>query len=324
MMSDEQIEALKQKFGEALKTNVNFNELTTVGIGGPAKAFLGLASKGGLIEALNFVFENNIPFLIIAGGSNLLVSDRGVEKLVIKIETTGIETENGLVKVSSGTPLQNLVDFTIKNGLAGVNKMTGIPGSVGGAIYGNAGAYGQNISQFINKVTCWNSGKLEQLSKDQCAFEYRHSRFKETKQVILEVYFDFPKGDPETLATEASECLALRLKKYPPGVKCPGSFFKNLITTEVSQEVLAKLPERKDTFGKLPAYVFIEGLGLKGKRVGNIKIADYHGNLFINLGGGSALDFWNLAQEVVKKTQEKYGLILEPEVQLINLPPLIY
>lgn len=323
-MSDEQIASLKNKFGEALKENVNFNQLTTVGIGGPAKALLTVKSRVGLIEILNFVLENKIPFFIIAGGSNLLVSDDGVEKLVIKIETTGIEIEKEQVRVDSGTALQDLVDFTIKNSLAGANKMTGIPGSVGGAIYGNAGAYGQNISQYLNRVICWNNGKLEELTKINCGFEYRHSRFKETKQVILEAYFAFPKGDPETLANEANECLALRLKKYPPGVKCPGSFFKNLITAEVPPDVLAMLPERKDTFGKLPAYVFIEELGLKGKQVGNIKIASYHGNLFINLGGGKALDFWKLAHEVVKKTQKKYGLILEPEVQLINLAPLTY
>ncbi len=115
----------------------------------------------------------------------------------------------------------------------------------------------------------------------------------------------------------------LRLKKYPPGVRCPGSFFKNLILAKVPKEVLAMLPARKDTFGKLPAYIFIEELGLKGSQLGDIKIADYHGNLFINLGKGRASDFWLLAHQCAQKTKDKYGLILEPEVQLVNLPPLI-
>ena len=199
--------------------------------------------------------------------------------------------------------------------------MTGIPGTVGGAVYGNAGAYGQTISDHIKGVSVFDGGGKVFLEKKDCIFGYRTSGFKKNNSIILEVEFDFPEGDSDILDKEAKKCLALRLKKYKPGLKCPGSFFRNFYTSEVPIEVLSKLPQRLDTYGKTPAYIFLEELGAKGDQIGNVKIADHHANLFVNLNHALASDFWQLAHKWYKKVKDKFGVKLENEVQLINLPP---
>ncbi|OGE31028.1 UDP-N-acetylenolpyruvoylglucosamine reductase [Candidatus Daviesbacteria bacterium RIFCSPHIGHO2_01_FULL_44_29] len=322
-MLDEYLKILHNEFSE-LETDKSFRELTTVEIGGPAKAFLEVKSSEELVKALIVVKTHSIPYFVIGGGSNLLVSDQGVDKLVIKVATRSIVVEEGLVRAQAGTSLQELVDFSIKNSLTGIQKMTGIPGTIGGAIYGNAGAYGQMIGDHLEFVSAYDLEKQEVviLTREECGFEYRSSAFKTNGCVILDATFKFSPGDKESLSRESSEVLAMRLKKYKPGLKCPGSFFRNLFTSEVPKSALEKLPPREDTYGKTPAYVFIEALGLKGRRVGDVEITDFHGNLFVNLGNGTAQDFWDLAHLCYQQVKDRFGVELHPEVQLVGLPSI--
>lgn len=308
--------------------NFPLNKITTLGIGGSAKEFVVVKTEAQLKEVLEYAKEHYLHYYIVGGGSNLLVSDKGVDFLVIKNEITGINVipaQAGIQKVivKSGTPLQELVDFTIAHGLSGLQKMTGIPGTVGGAIYGNAGAYGQTISDNITNVVVLNSFQdLQTLSKDECGFSYRDSIFKKTKQIILEITFNLEKGSPEELAKEAKDILSQRLIKYPTDIKCPGSFFKNIPAETLSMKIVSKLPKDKIPFGKINAGYLLEAVGAKGDKLGNIEIAPYHANLFINKGGGTAKDFYNLAKKYAKLVKEKFGISLEPEVQLVNLPPI--
>src|SRR5579884_3898009 len=229
-----------------VQKNILLKNLTTLEIGGPTQEFAEVTSEDQLKEALQYARENHLEILLIGGGSNLLISDEGFPGLVIKNRITGIETDGEVVKVKGGTPLQDLVNFTIEKGLAGANKLTGIPGTIGGAVYGNAGAYGQTISDFIEKVVVLPNlviasdlkerGNLV-LTKENCRFSYRDSNFKNTKDIILEVHFKFPKGNTETLREESAETLQKRLLKYKPGIKCPGSFFKNVLMDNLSEEL---------------------------------------------------------------------------------------
>lgn len=303
---------------------MDFKNLTTLEIGGPIKEFSEAKTEQELSEILKSSIVNHKSFLVIGRGSNLLVSDEGFEGLVIKNETYGIEQKEDTLVVKSGVSLQELVDLTIEKGFSGIHKLTGIPGSVGGAIYGNAGAFGQAISDNLVAVTALNPETLETftLSKKECEFEYRDSGFKRTKKIILEATFKLSKADPNTLEQESQEVLEKRLKKYPPGVKCPGSFFKNLFIKDLPEEVQKQIPKERDYFGKVPAWFFLDAVGAKGAQKGQIKIAPYHGNLFINLGEGRAEDFYNLAKKYFLRVKEKFGIELEPEVQLINLPSL--
>ncbi|MDO8618531.1 MAG: FAD-binding protein [Candidatus Daviesbacteria bacterium] len=344
--------------------NFQMKNVTTLGIGGPAEKFVSVTSESDLIEAIKYASENNLAYLVIGGGSNLLVSDAGVDKLIIKNDIKGIDVipakagihknhawipdqlpKGGCVvrddkvtlSVKSGVSLQDLVNFSIQHGLSGLQKMTGIPGTVGGAVYGNAGAYGQTISDHITSVVilgrtqseAWrttpeseDSGQARvTLTKDQCEFNYRDSTFKKNEFTILEVTFQLETGDTETLQKEADEILSKRLVKYPKGIKCPGSFFKNIVAETLTKAVLEKVAD-KVIYGKLPAGALLEEVGAKGDSQDGIEIADYHANLFINSSNGTAKAFYDLAQKYVKLVKDKFGITLEPEVQLINLPPL--
>lgn len=304
------------------ETNFPLSQITTLKIGGPARYFVSVTSNEQLIEAITWAKHNQLQFLVIGGGSNLLVSDNGTGSLVIKNEIEGIEKEVRFLKVKSGTPLQHLVDYSIAQNLAGLQKLTGIPGTVGGAVFGNAGAYGQTISDHLREVICFNGSEIITLQKDECEFDYRDSIFKRNGYIILEVIFKLDVGEAKKLRKEADETLGKRLIKYPAGIKCPGSFFKNLVAEKLPKEVLKNIPKAMIVYGKLPAGSLLEKVGAKGDALGQIEIAAYHANLFINKGGGSASDFYSLAKKYVEKVKEKFGISLEPEVQLINLPSL--
>lgn len=316
------MDQLKQVFGYKLQENVSLKGITTVGIGGPARWFLTIKTLVELKQAISICKQNQIKFFLMGSGSNLLISDSGLDRLVIKAEVTGITQDPDGLTILAGTPLQYLVNFTIDHNLSGAQKLNGIPGTVGGAIFGNAGAYGQTISDYLTQVLAFDGQNEVILSKPECQFSYRDSGFKRNNLIILSAKFNFPIGEKTNLKQEADQVLVQRLQKYHPSLKCPGSFFKNLILENLSPEVLNKLPPQKDTYGKIASGAILEEVGAKGDRLGNIQIAPYHGNLFINLGNGTAQDFWSLAKKYHDKVLEKYGVALEPEVQLINLPPL--
>lgn len=294
------------------------SQVTTLQIGGPAKDFQVAKTESELIK----IIMANQDFLVIGGGSNLLVSDEGVNKLIIKNEIVGTEQNGNKVIVSAGTILQSLVDYTIQRNLSGLQKLTGIPGTVGGALFGNAGAYGQTISDHLIEVKAFDGEKIIILTKEQCQFGYRDSGFKRNRQTILEVTFLLEEGKSQILAQEASDILSKRLIKYPKGIKCPGSFFKNLVAAEIPADILKTIPQELIVYGKLPAGTLLEKIGAKGQTLDGIEIATYHANLFINNGGGTAKAFHDLAKKYAKKVKGKFGITLEPEVQLINLPPL--
>ncbi len=299
-----------------------FSKITTLQIGGPIKKYTAVKNQDELISEVKDALQNSLEFLVIGGGSNLLVSDSGYSGCVIQNNTAGILKEGQTLKVKSGTILQDLVNFADDNGLGGLQKLTGIPGTVGGAVYGNAGAYGQTISDHIKEVKIFDGQKIVTLSKNECGFEYRDSIFKESKDVILEVTFELEPGDSKILYQEANEVLQKRLIKYPKGIKCPGSFFMNIIAENLPKEVLEKIPKNMIVYGKIPAGALLEEVGAKGDNLGAIEIANYHANLFVNKGGGKAEDFYNLAKKYFQKVKDRFGIELKPEVQLINLPSL--
>src|SRR3989338_3116237 len=308
------------------QNNYPLSQITTLQIGGPARQFVAVTTQQDLIEAIKYAHQNSLPFLVIGGGSNLLVSDEPVNKLIIKNEVEGITKVVRFLTVKSGAKLQHLADYSIANNLSGLQKLSGIPGTLGGAIFGNAGAYGQTISDYLREVICVKpqTGEVITLQKDECEFDYRYSIFKKNGWIVLEVIFKLDLGKSKDLRKEADEILEKRLIKYPKGIKCPGSFFKNLVAEKLPKEILKKIPQEKIVYGKLPAGSLLEMVGAKGDKLGEIEIAPYHANLFINKGEGKASDFYTLAKKYAHKVKQKFGITLEPEVQLINLPPLVH
>lgn len=317
-------EVLKQIFGEQLKINEPMSAHTTLEIGGSAKFFLEVKSQEMLLKVLTLAREHLLSYLIIGGGSNLLVSDEPLDLLVIKNSIQGISQPDQTLTAASGTPLQNLVDYSIEHGLAGLQKLTGIPGSIGGAIFGNAGAYGQTISDHLIEVSCLDPKTLEivKVSQQDAQFAYRDSGFKTNGLIILEASFALSPAKVETLKQESTQTLKVRLEKYKPGIKCPGSFFKNILVSQLSPEILAKIPSERIVYGKIPAGFLLEAVGVRGLKYGQIEIAPFHGNLIMNLGEGKASDFYQIARECIQRIKSQFGITLKPEVQLINLPDL--
>lgn len=313
---------LEQAFGSRLKKGLALRDFTTLGIGGPARAMVVAHTREELIDAVRMAREEGTPLLLLGGGSNLLVADAGVDSLVIKNEVAGIERTGEDVVVQSGSLLQDLVDFSVANGLAGLQRMTGIPGTVGGAVFGNAGAYGQTISDHLEEVVCFDGRRLVSFAKDECQFAYRHSAFKTNGCVVLAARLRLPKEDAEALAADARAVLTQRLAKYPPGLRCPGSFFKNVLAETLPAASLELIPPERVIHGKVPAGFLLETVGAKGQRLGDIEVAAASANLFVNRGNGTAADVVALAARLAGKVKEKYGIELVPEVQLVNLPPL--
>ncbi len=304
-----------------IKNNYSLANITTLKIGGSAKKFVAVENLDELIEAIKFARDNNLEFLVVGGGSNLLISDSGVNKLIIQNKFSGIQQEGNILKVKSGTILKDLINYSIQLGLSGLQNLSGIPGTVGGAVYGNAGAYGQTISEHLIQITAFNGNNEENFTRDECSFDYRYSEFKKNHYTILEISFELEPSTEELLSTQSQEILEKRLVKYPTGIKCPGSFFKNIVASTLPQEIAEKLKD-KIVYGKLPAGSLLESVGAKGATLGDIEIAPYHANLFINKGRGTAEDFYKLAKKYAELVKEKFGITLEPEVQLINLPKI--
>lgn len=309
-----------KKQSRDVRENVSFTSLTTLKIGGPARLLVEVQDEGALKAAVRTANDANVLFLVVGSGSNLLVNDDGFDGLIVKNNISGIERRGSLVTVKGGTQLQDLVDTANKHSLAGFEKMAGIPGTVAGAIYGNAGAYGQTISDYLSRVRVYDGKNDLWMEKEECDFGYRDSIFKRKKNlVILEVEFgNLIRKDPEELKIVSKETIKKRLEKWYPDIKTPGSFFKNVIVESLSPEVLSKIPTDKIMYGKIPAGYLLEEVGAKGMRRGDVQIAPHHGNLFMNVGRASAADFYSLAKEYQQKVKEKFGITLEPEVQLVG------
>lgn len=306
-----------------IRQNISLKEYTTLKIGGKASYFCQVSSKSQLIKALIFAQKKKLPYFILGGGSNLLISDQGFPGLVIKNEIRKVVGFKRLIKISSGMPLSTLVSLTIQKSLAGAEKLTSIPGTVGGAIFGNAGAYGQAAGDFLVKVIALDTEKNQQLvlTKKDCQFGYRDSIFKRKPYVILEVHFQFPLGDKKELLEAAKLIMLERVKKYPQNFQSPGSFFKNILAQDLPAKILVKIPPGKIIHGKIPAGFLLESVGAKGQRLNQIQVLPNHANFFVNLGQGKAADLYQLAQEQAEKVQKKFGIKLEPEVQFLNLLP---
>jgi UDP-N-acetylmuramate dehydrogenase len=296
---------------EELTRRTLLSELTRFGLGGPA-----MVADVSTPEDLAAALENQ-PHTLIGGGSNLVASDEGFPGTVIRYTASDLQIDGPLVHAGAGLVLQHLVDATIDADLEGIHTMTGIPGWVGGAVYGNAGAYGHSIHVFIESVRYFNGTRVCEIDNAACEFRYRESIFKRRKDwVILGATLRLPQAT-SAIRTEANRILKIRNEKYPPTLKCAGSIFKNLIVAELPESVREQIPASVVREGKVPSAYFLEQVGAKGMFAGDIRVADYHANLIYNSGTGTAAQVRHLIELLKSLVTENYGLTLEEEVQYI-------
>ncbi len=296
---------------------------TRFGIGGPADLYAETSSAETFICALDAARASGIETVVIGGGTNLIVADQGFRGIVLRYRAQRLESNGTCVRADAGAELQDLVDFTIALGLKGLETLAGIPGSVGAAIYGNAGAYGHSISERAVSVRFYDGAQIRTISNGECQFRYRESIFKARKEwVILSTELLLEPADAGVLQKTATEIVTVRNQKFPVTMKCAGSIFKNLIMSELPPQVATLVPATVVREGKVPAAWFLEQVGAKGLRRGRIQVATYHANLVYNEGGGTAADLCALIADLKRRVQERFGLVLEEEVQYVGMEPV--
>ena len=284
-----------------LKQDVLLKNYTTFKIGGKAKYFYKAKTKEELIKAVKAAKKLKLPFFILGGGSNLLVSDKGFDGLVINFKFSTFNFQNNKIFCEAGTPFALIVSEARQQSLTGVEWCIGIPGTVGGAIRGNAGAFGESIGNIIKQVEVFNSEKekIENYSQKDAGFAYRESIFKKRPElVILSAELELKIGNKKEIQKKMKEYLDYRKNSQPLEFPSAGSIFKNPSDISAGQ--------------------FIDQCGLKGKRIGNVEISKKHANFIINLGDGKAKDVLKLINLMKKQVKDKFNIQLEEEIQYVG------
>ena len=290
-------------FLPAVRKNVLLKNYTTFRIGGPARYFFEAKSKDDLFLAIKTAKRFNLSFFILGRGSNLLVSDKGYKGLVIKIKSSKIKSQKDVKTIfaEAGVSLIQLVNFSFKKALTGLEWASGIPGTVSGAVFGNAGAFGKSMKDAVVKIEVFNAKtlKFETYNSKDCKFAYRESIFKKKKHLIItSVIIKLKKGKKIKIKKKIKECLGRKKKSQPLNYASVGSIFKN--------------PNKKSA-GKL-----IEDCGLKGKRIGKAKISEKHTNFIVNLGDARAENVKKLINFAKKAVKKRFGVSLREEIQYLG------
>jgi UDP-N-acetylmuramate dehydrogenase len=299
----EVFENLFETLGDDLKQNEKLAPHTTFGIGGEALFFFVARRPEDLIRAILIAKESKIPFFVLGRGSNVLVSDSGFQGLVIKNQCDRIFLNDNKIICQSGVKLEDLVNLGGENSLSGLEFAAGIPGTVGGAVYGNAGAFGKTVGDLLTKAVILNSeGNIERIEKAYFEFGYRESKLKKTKDILLSATFELEKGEKEKIKKEIHKNLEERKKRLPQKEKSAGCFFKNVI----------------DGRKKIPAGFLLEQVNAKKMREGEAAVFKRHANILINSGKAKAEDVRRLADLLKRKVKEEFDIDLEEEVVYLS------
>jgi UDP-N-acetylmuramate dehydrogenase len=303
-----------------IQENVPLHRLTTFCLGGKARFFTEAATGREVAEALEFADERKLPVFLLGGGSNVLFSDNGFSGLVIHLVPGEIEIEGAELTASAGIPFPEVVERAAAAGLAGLERLAGIPGSFGGALRGNAGAFGAEIGDVTRCVTFLSraSGLQQRIGTGNCRFAYRTSLFKsDPDAVILSATLSLAPGhDPAELSRIMAETREKREKKHPQNARCAGSFFMNpVVDDEHLRGEFAKDTGLTPKDERLPAGWLIDQAGLRGKRLGGAQMSPLHPNYLINVGGAKAEDVVMLASLVKTRVRDLFGIQLKEEIQ---------
>lgn len=305
-----------------LKRNVSLAPLTTFHIGGKADYFVKVTGAIELAEAIEYADLKKLPIFIFSGGSNVLFSDKGFAGMVIQMKDGGIKVLDDKLFCGAGVSLLDVVNTACSVGLVGMEKMAGIPGSLGGAVRGNAGAFGTEMGKIVTSVKAYtkDTGMLREYNREMCGFGYRMSIFKkDSNLVIISAEIKLVSGDKDLLMKIANETIAIRESKHPQEARCAGSFFMNPIVKD--EKLFAEF--EKDTGvesrdKKLPAGWLIDHVGLRGKRIGGAMVSAKHPNYLVNVDNATAEDVLMLASLIKTRVRDELGVKLQEEVQCVG------
>lgn len=312
-----------------IKKNVILAPYTTFKIGGPAKFFCEVNEEEKLKEAFDFAQKNNLEIFVLGGGSNVLISDNGFDGLVIRLRNLEYKFFDSRVFCDAGVKLSKIVNEAFENNLSGMEWATGIPGTVGGAIRGNAGAYGGCMANFLksvkvleikkNQKILFNNFSFKKYLSSDCEFGYRNSIFKKNKHLIIwSCIFQLQTGEKNEIGRKMKDIFEKRKKNLPLGFSA-GSFFQNPIVK--NKELIYKFEKYSGTKcreGKIPAGWLIEEVDFKGKKIGDAKVSEKHANFVVNLGHAKAEDVIILSSLIKQKVRNNLGVQLKEEIQYIG------
>ncbi len=288
--------------GSLLK-NEAMSKHTSYGIGGPAKAYVKPKDEVDLSNILKFASKHKISTFFVGSGSNILVSDDGIDGIVITLGNSlkKLIIEGTSVYCQSGVMLGKFVKECISRSLSGVESLIGVPGTVGGALIMNAGAFGSEISNYLKKVTVMTmSGELRRYKADDIQFSYRNSSFQ-NNEILISAEFELIQSDKKSVVEKKSMASGGRKKSQPLKYRSAGSIFKN--------------PDEG------AAGFYIEKAGLKGSKSGDAEISPIHANFFVNHGSAKASDIVELIRLARKTVKEKFGIMLELEIKTLGFKP---
>lgn len=298
-MNIQQILEQENILKEKIQYNVSMSKYTSFKVGGPAECLIKIETLEELKQILEIAQNNNIKTTIIGNGSNILVKDKGIKGIVLKIEIKKFELskENELI-VGSGNKLGEIAQKLAKEEITGFEFASGIPGTIGGAIRMNAGAHGSEMKDVVKTITYINkNGKINTIENSQAEFEYRKSIFSRNDFIIIEAKMQFSKGNKEEIQAKMQEYLTYRKEKQPIEYPSAGSTFKR-----GKDFITAKL---------------IDGCGLKGYKIGGAQISEKHAGFIINTGNATAEDILRLIEYTKKQVYDKFGKEIEPEIEII-------
>ncbi len=291
---------IRKSFNGRIELNEPLAKYTTFRIGGPADLYLEPLDKEGAVSLVAYLRAQHIPFFLMGNGSNLLVSDDGVRGAVVNLEA-GFNyvsaAPDGVITAGAGIKLAKFVDFCIGHGKQGAEMLAGIPGTLGGGIIMNAGAYGGEISDHMLAVEVIRGDRLVTIAKEEAGFAYRTSALQ--NDVVLEASFRFPEGDVAEMKAKRRATMLKRNSSQPVQWPNAGSIFKN-----PPGDYAARL---------------IQEAGLKGTRVGNAEISELHANFIVNMGGASSADVLALIDIARNAVREQFGVTLELEIKLVGI-----
>jgi UDP-N-acetylmuramate dehydrogenase len=301
-MSASIVEELAARLGKQVRRDVSLAPYTSARIGGPADVLVTVNSADELAAAISLLWNAQEPYLILGGGSNVLVSDAGVRGITILNRAKGVQFEAGRqpkVRAEAGVIFSNLANRCASKGLSGLEWAATVPGTIGGAVYGNAGAFGGDTAHSLLHADLLTAAGREQWDPEKLAYGYRTSVLKrgEVKAVVLAAELSLRNATKEEVAAKISEFSERRRTTQPPGASM-GSMFKN---------------PQGDAAGRL-----VEAAGLKGTRIGNAEVSPVHGNFFVNHGHTKASDVRALIELVQERVREHSGVELELEVELVG------
>ena len=280
--------------------NESLKKHTTYGIGGPADLMIFPKSKQDLIKVVEIINENKIQLTILGSGSNVLVSDNGIRGAVISLKNSlkQIEVDDNILYAECGTMLGKIVKHAVKNNLIGLENLNGVPGTLGGALIMNAGAWGGEISENLIHVEVINSkSEIQKIQKKDLNFSYRQSSFNKD-DILLSAKFNLQKADKDVIKDNFIEAQSGRKKSQPLNKRSAGSLFKN---------------PKNNSAGKL-----LDEAGLKGFSIGDAKISEKHANFFINDGDATSKDMLMLIKKAHKEVKDKFNVNLSLEVKLMG------